>query len=163
MRKYVDHPLILLYWYAVVGGTDTGCLLGFVKGDEELSTGTEAVLMSFIILFFVTFVLVAGPLLYNAEFYSPDKPHQRRTTYTAAALLWALTDTPLVAIHLYIYSARGLVSIIQGIAFILRLLSWVGCFLILWLVGLKRVADWLHSKTGCDEELARELLKAKAR
>ncbi|KAJ9460686.1 hypothetical protein DIPPA_26476 [Diplonema papillatum] len=76
--------------------------------------------------------------------------------------MWILFDTPLLVIEMHISNDAGFVSAIQSICMVLRLFSWFGGFIVLWIAILEKASGWLHKRSDCDPDIV-EALRQKRR
>eukprot|EP00659_Diplonema_papillatum_P009715 gene9715-15085_t len=135
-----DHPVYLMYWYGACSIFSIANYVSWVRFNEPLVGSTvEGAYLSFVVLTILVYVFVGGLSFFWAQFYCDRESKEgiksrNRRVHTGMFFIYFLSDSPLFIIDLYIVYHYGWVDEVQGITFILKLVSWlVGTFFV-WFV-----------------------------
>eukprot|EP01060_Flectonema_neradi_P023545 TRINITY_DN31809_c0_g1_i1.p1 TRINITY_DN31809_c0_g1~~TRINITY_DN31809_c0_g1_i1.p1 ORF type:complete len:184 (+),score=2.86 TRINITY_DN31809_c0_g1_i1:96-647(+) len=152
--KLKFHPsLTVLVWHGVCGIIALITAFGWAKGDDHLSSATRIAYPTIALTYVTIYLVAAGPILLKAAFDALTPQETSRLQFTAGSSLWILGDLPLFIANFVIYLDQGFVSIPQGIEFIMRMISFLFGFALLWISGLNIAINWLHRRNTCDEDL----------
>eukprot|EP01062_Namystynia_karyoxenos_P056407 TRINITY_DN47363_c0_g1_i1.p1 TRINITY_DN47363_c0_g1~~TRINITY_DN47363_c0_g1_i1.p1 ORF type:complete len:210 (+),score=37.63 TRINITY_DN47363_c0_g1_i1:97-726(+) len=180
MRSFKrDHPTALMYWYACGGALSMANYNAWIRYEEPmLGAAVRRSYQAFLVLYFVSFFTVSGACFYWAQMVlwnrskglskAATRPEDRlaldgkaksvaRTrVHVGIAFLWFAGDTPLFILSLHVIYIHGWIEVVQGIDFVVKLLSWIMGMTVVWFMYLWRISKVLHRHTGPDRHIFRD-------
>ena len=154
-----DHPIFLMYWYGACSIFSIINYVSWVRFEEDLVGGdvTRAYL-AFVLITVMVYLCASGFCFFWAARYCDQETKEgikqrNKRVHQGMLFIYFLSDVPFFILDLYIVYWYGWVDVIQGISFVLKLMSWmVGTFFV-WFVYMWKVSKFLHRKTGADREI----------
>eukprot|EP01064_Diplonema_japonicum_P008178 TRINITY_DN1567_c0_g1_i3.p1 TRINITY_DN1567_c0_g1~~TRINITY_DN1567_c0_g1_i3.p1 ORF type:complete len:170 (+),score=30.87 TRINITY_DN1567_c0_g1_i3:41-511(+) len=142
-----EHPFALMYWYGVCSIFTIVNYVSWVRFNETLvGASVKQAYFAFVFLTVLVYIFVAGFCFFWAALYcdreSKEGIKQRnKRVHTGMFFIYFFSDTPLFIIDLYIVYQSGWVDEVQGITFVLKLISWlIGTFFVWFVYMWKYVA-----------------------
>eukprot|EP00756_Hemistasia_phaeocysticola_P001865 Hpha_TRINITY_DN11291_c0_g1::TRINITY_DN11291_c0_g1_i1::g.167373::m.167373 len=154
-----SHPIWLMYWYGTCTVFSLSNYVSWIRyQDEQFGVNTPRAYVTFVVITLVVYISISGVCFFWAQFYCKDdregRKKRRSRVHLGMFFIYFLSDTPLFFLDLRIVYYHGWQEEIQGITFVLKLLSWLLGTFFVWFIYMYRATKWLHKKTGGDSRPA---------
>eukprot|EP00754_Rhynchopus_humris_P037088 Rhum_TRINITY_DN19189_c0_g1::Rhum_TRINITY_DN19189_c0_g1_i1::g.169489::m.169489 len=154
-----DHPIFLMYWYGVCSIFSIVNYVKWVRFNETLlGRDLKSAYFAFVFLTTLVYLFATGVCFLWAAKYCDQETKEgikqrNRRVHQGMLFIYFLSDTPFFIMDLYIVYWYGWRDEVQGITFVLKMMSWmVGTFFV-WFIYMWKVSKILHKKTGADREI----------
>jgi hypothetical protein len=110
--------------------------------------------IAFCVIGLAVYAFVAGPMFYYAFKYGPSKKSRSAKLRVGLVSMYFASTFPLFIMELYmIYTNGAILNVLDGMCFVLLLISWATNSIVVWFIYMWMVARFLHSHTGADREV----------
>lgn len=145
----IPFPLLYLFWY---GCTTVLVILNYslwVRFERQLfSDDFRNFYLACCILGMLTYAAITGPYFFNAYKYSTTEQSRYRKMRIGLVSIYFSHVCPLFVSELWIAYHYGVLYVLDGIVFVLLLVTFfVGTFSV-WFIYMWQVARLLHRKSG---------------
>lgn len=146
---HVPTALIALYWYFVVQVLAIFLYATWVRFQLDLfSQDFINTYLAFAIIGMLGYAFGGGPFFFAAFKYSRTAKSRSLRTRIGLVVMYFTSTLPLFIMDLWIVYNNGIVNVLQGICFVIQLVSWFFGSFAVWFIYMWQVAKFVHKRRG---------------
>jgi hypothetical protein len=142
---HVPFPLVFLYWYGIATSLAMLNYALWVRFQaEKLSEDLRNAYLAFCVIGTIVYVFVGGPMFFLGYKYSTTQKQRDKKIRIGLVAMYFASTLPLFLMDLFIVWDNGVLYVLQGIVFVLELISWSTGSFAVWFIYMWQVAKFVH-------------------
>ena len=145
---HMPFPLLFLYWYGILTSLSVFNFALWVRfqHDDVISFDLRWTYFAFCLIGTLAYVFAGGPMFFFGYKYSATQKARDKKVRIGLCVSYFTSTLPMFLMDLFFVWDHGILHVLQGVVFVLQLISWSTGSFAVWFIYMWQVAKVVHTK-----------------